>query len=618
MTIGFWIAQILSGLASAATLFMVSAGLTLVFGVTRIVNFAHGAFYMLGAFLTYSLIDRWMGGQGWMFWVCVTLGAAGVAVFGSVVEIVLLRRVYRSPEMFQMLIMFAVALIVGDVLLLVYGPDELLAPRIPGLTGGTPILGQRFPTYDLVMIGLAVATFAVLWFLLQRTRFGILVRAATFDREMLGALGVNQAWLFTTVFALGSFLAGFGGALQVARESANLGMGANIIAEVFVVVVIGGMGSLPGALLASVLIGELNAFGVAFFPQLTLVLTFLVMAVILILRPWGLLGRKEGQERTHELSNQAPLRPLGRRGVQALVGALALSALLPLALDSYGLTVMTDILIAVIFAASLYLILVPGGMTSFGHACYFGVGAYAVALLVHDFGWPLLPSLAASVVAGILLAIVFGFVCVRLGGIYFAMLTLAFAQIVWSVVFQWYGVTGGDNGMIGIWPAPHLTANKTLTCYCVLGITVLAVASLAGLLRTPFGATLRLTRDSPVRAATIGISVFRHRWLAFVVAGAFAGLAGGLATLNKGSVFPDAVNLNHSIDALVMILLGGVEGIVGPLTGAAVFVGAQTATVQHTDYWRLILGLLIIAIVLLFPQGIVGAIRKLAARGVST
>lgn len=611
MAFGFWIAQALSGLAAAGTLFMMSAGLTLVFGVTRIVNFAHGAFYMLGAFLTYTLVDRWMGEHGTVFWLCVLGGAAGVGLLGAATEVLLLRRIYRSPELFQMLVTFALALIVGDALLLVYGPDELLAPRIPALSGAIRVFGQAFPSFDLAMIAIAAATFVLLWALLHRTRFGILVRAATFDREMLAALGVNEAWLFTAVFALGTFLAGLAGALQVAHESANLNMGSNIIAEVFVVVVIGGMGSLPGALLASILIGELNAFGVAFFPQLTLVLTFLVMAVILVVRPWGLLGRKETDERPHEFSAEPPLRPANRYSWAIAGVCIAAVAVLPLCLGSYGLTVMTDVLVAVVFACSLYLILGPGGMTSFGHACYFGVGAYAVALAVHDLGWTLLPALGAAVIASTALAVVFGFVCARLSGIYFAMLTLAFAQIVWSVVFQWYAVTGGDNGMIGIWPAPRITGDKLTTCYFVLVFAVAAAVALAAALRTPFGLVLRLTRDSPRRASAIGISAFRHRWLAFAVAGGFAGLAGGLATLVKGSVFPDAVNVNHSIDALVMILLGGVEGLAGPLVGASAFVSAQTAILQHTDYWRLVLGMLVIAIVLAFPKGIVGTLKRL-------
>jgi branched-chain amino acid transport system permease protein len=577
------------------------------------VNFAHGAFYMVGGYLAYTLIDRFMEGSAVVFWLCVLAAAAGVGFLGALVEILLLRRVYRAPELFQLLATFAVALIIDDVLLIVYGPAELLAPRVPGLRGGIDIVGQRFPLYDLVVIVLAPLALGLLWLLLHRTRWGIFVRAATFDRDMVGVLGVNQAWLFTGIFALGAALAGFGGAVQIARESANLGMGANIIAEAFVVVVIGGMGSLPGALLAAVLIGELHAFGAAFFPQLTLVMTFLVMAVVLAVRPWGLLGKPDRTNRPHEFSREPPLRPLGRSTALLAAAVVAALAVLPAVVGVYGLTVLTDILILVIFACSLHLIMGPGGMISFGHACYFGIGAYAVALAVRYWALPVLPALVLAPLGGGLVALLFGWLCVRLSGVYFAMLTLAFAQIVWSIVFQWYGVTGGDNGIVGIWPSA-VTTDKLSFYYIVLAVTAAAVVALAALLHTPFGYTLRACRDAPHRATAIGIDVALHRWLAFGIAGAFGGLAGGLFTLAKGSVFPNAIDVTRSIDGLVMVLLGGVQSIAGPIVGAATFLGLQTEILRHTDHWRIILGGLVLVIVLLFPSGIVGSVMALVRR----
>jgi branched-chain amino acid transport system permease protein len=609
LTPGFVATQFLTGLASAATLFIVAVGLSLVFGISRIVNFAHGAFYMIGAYVAYALAERFAQGSAAMYWVCVVGAAVAVGVIGTLIEVLLLRRVYRAPELLQLLVTFAVALVIDDALLMIFGPEELLAPRIRGLRGGVDILGERFPLYDLYIIALAPVIFGALWLLLHRTRWGTLVRAATHDRDMVAVLGVNQVWLFTGIFALGSILAGLGGAVQLARASINLGMGANIIAEAFVVVVVGGMGSVSGALLAAVLIGELHAFGVALFPQFTLVLTFLAMAVVLTLRPWGLLGKPEIAGRVHEYATERPLAPLSRGLIAASLVALAALAAAPALLGTYGLGVVIEMLIFVIFSCSLFLIMGTGGLVSFGHACYLGVGAYATAMSIRFAGLPFPAALALGVAAAGLVALVFGWLCVRVSGVYFAMLTLALAQIVWSVVFQWYAVTGGDNGIVGVWPA-SLGADKLAFYYLVLSLTAVTVFLLGGLLHAPFGYALRTARDSPPRAAAIGIHVDLQRWLAFGIAGAFAGLAGALLTLHHGSVFPNAISVTRSIDGLVMVLLGGVHSFLGAIVGAVAFVGLQTEILRHTDYWRLVLGILIILIVMVFPAGIVGSLAQ--------
>ncbi|CAN0368765.1 unnamed protein product, partial [Phaeothamnion confervicola] len=278
-----------------------AVGLSLIFGVTRIVNFAHGSFFMLGIYVAYTVVAR-IGGTMFGFWASILIAALAVAVIGVIVELLLLRRIYQAPELFQLLATFAIVLIVRDATLATWGPEDLLGPRAPGLKGSIEILGRQFPQYDLVLIFIGPAVLGLLWFVLSRTRFGVLIRAATQDREMVGALGVNQAWLFTAVFGLGAFLAALGGALQAPREPANLGLDLVAIGEAFVVVVVGGMGSIPGAFLAALLIAEIKAmcfaigqttlFGVSFsFSKLTLVVEFLVMAAVLIWRPWGLLGR---------------------------------------------------------------------------------------------------------------------------------------------------------------------------------------------------------------------------------------------------------------------------------------------------------------------------------------
>ena len=288
----FIVAQAITGLASAASLFLIAVGLSIVFGVTRVVNFAHGSLYMLGAYIAFSLVSV-MGDSFAGYLLALLLAALAVGVIGAVIETSLLRRIYKAPELFQLLATFGVVLVVQDLTRAVWGPDDLFAPRMPGLDGAVDILGHAIPSYDLFLIGVAFAVLGGLWLLFRKTRFGVLIRAATEDREMVAALGIDQRWLFTAAFVLGSALAGLGGALQLPRQAASLSMDLNIIVDAFVVVVVGGMGSIFGAFVAAVLISLLLAFGLVIFPQITLVLIFLVMAVTLVLKPSGLFGKPE-------------------------------------------------------------------------------------------------------------------------------------------------------------------------------------------------------------------------------------------------------------------------------------------------------------------------------------
>ena len=309
---GLFIAQILTGLANASALFMVASGLSLIFGVTRIVNFAHGSFYMLGAYIGYSLMQVLPGAFG--FWISILLAGVLVGLLGVIVEICVLRPVYRAPELFQLVATFGVILVLQDLTLLVWGPVDLLGPRAPGLKGIIRILDEPVPKYDLALIAITPFVALALWYFITKTRVGILIRAATQDREMVGALGVNQAWLFTGVFFLGAALAGLGGALQLPKGGADLLMDFNILAAIFVVVVIGGMGSLPGAYLAAVLISVLNVFGVSYLPQSTLVLMFVVMIVVLMIRPYGIFGRAEVAGEHGQVGEpERPIKPAGKK-----------------------------------------------------------------------------------------------------------------------------------------------------------------------------------------------------------------------------------------------------------------------------------------------------------------
>ena len=604
---GFFLVQVLTGLSSAAAVFLVASGLSIIFGVTRVVNFAHGSFYMLGAFFAYTFTSQLTSVVG--FWVAMLLSAITVGLIGVVVEILILRRVYQAPELFQLVATFGVILVIQDLALLVWGAEDLLGPLAPGLDSTVNIFGTLLPEYDLALIALSLIVLVALWLLFNRTRWGCLVRAATEDREMVGALGVNQTWLFTGTFFLGSLLAGLGGAAQSPKGGANLLMDFEILAPIFVVVVVGGMGSILGAYFAAVLIFEFNAFGILILPESTLVLMFLLMAVVLIVRPWGLLGKPEtpgqlGQVGPPELPYQLASRPLRIIGMGLVFGMFVLPAFA----DDFTLVLVIEMIIMSLFATSLHFAMGPGGMVSFGHAAFFGGGAYAAALLVSHVDAPMeVAMLFAPLMSGVL-ALIVGWFCVRLSGVYLAMLSMAFAQVAWSIVFQWDAATGGDDGILGVWPSAW-ASERMAYYYLTLIAGVGGIIILRHVLFTPFGYAMRAVRDSAIRSESIGIRVSRQKWLAFAFSGFMAGIAGGLFVFSKGSVFPDEMAIPRSFDALIMVLLGGVKTLWGPVTGASVFTWLHDE-ISRFEYWRLLLGILIIAIVLAFPQGIAGFVSN--------
>jgi branched-chain amino acid transport system permease protein len=605
--------QLLTGLANAMALFLVASGLSLIFGTSRILNFAHGSFFMLGAYLSLTLV-RLLPPSPLGYWAAILLAAGVVAVLGGVTERCLLRRIYGAPELSQLLLTFAVVLLVGDLVRLAWGPENRAGQSPPGLSGSLAIWGQRIPTYDLVLLLLGPAVALGLWGLLARTRWGLLVRAATADREMAAALGVDQRRLFTGVFVLGSFLAGLAGGLQMPRQALTNVMDLSMIAEAFVVVVIGGMGSVAGAWLGAVLIGLLQAFGILLLPPgFQFAAVFLLMAVVLICRPWGLLGMPEPATR---LGGPPPAGPAGRApGQRARVrpwvwvvgGAVLL--VLPGLVPGYVLWLLTEAMAVALFAGSLQLLVGVGGLLSFGHAAYFGLGGYGAALLLKHAGVSMLGAfLLAPVVAGTVAA-GFGVFCVRRSGVYFAMLTLACAQIVYSVAHQWYEVTGGDNGILGVWPAPGLGSPAGYYLWA-LGVTAAALAFLRRVAAAPFGLTLRATRDHPGRAAALGVAVAGQQLWAFVVAGALAGLAGALFVFLEGSIFPETLTIPRSVEGLIVLMLGGVHRLDGAVVGATVYTLLDAVITRYTSYWRAVLGGILILLVLLFPRGILSVLER--------
>jgi len=620
MSLSGLLSQLLNGLADASALFLVAAGLSLIFGVTRVVNFAHGSFYMLGIYLAWTFTTYFGDGAG--YWAGLLLAALATGLIGAAAEWLVLKRLYQAPELFQLLATFALVLIIGDAALAIWGPEDLFAARAPGLSGAVQILGRRYPQYDLLLIAAGPVVLGLLWLLLMRTRWGRLLRAASENRSMLAALGVNQAWLFTSAFTLGAFLAGLGGALAAPRVPATLGLDLEIIASAFVVVVVGGLGSIPGAFLAALLICSVKAVFVFLgqvqigpwmfnLSKLTLLAEFAVMAVVLVVRPWGLLGKAPAPA-SHAGAPERPIAPAGKKLRLAYGLLLVLLALVPVAALQWPYLgiLMTEILIAALFAASLHFLTGLAGMTSFGHAAWFGLGAYGAALLLKLAAVPMEAALLLGPFAAAFGALLFGWFCVRLSGVYLAMLTLAVAQILWALAYQWDDVTGGSNGLIGLWPSSWL-AQGPWFYYATLALCAAGIAWLRRLAFSPLGYALRGVRDSAMRAEALGMDTRRVQWAGFVAASFAAGLAGSLYAFSKGSIAPDVLAVSRSVDGLVMVLLGGLQTLAGPLAGAAAYTWLQDAAARSTEYWHAVLGVAILALVLAFPEGLAGAAARL-------
>ncbi len=301
-----------------------------------------------------------------------------------------------------------------------------------------------------------------------------------------------------------------------------------------------------------------------------------------------------------------------RNHLIAAVVIVILLALLPLAGSRYAVDLATEVLIYVLFALSLNVLIGFTGNVSFGHAAYFAIGGYACAILLTTYGWPLALSLPAAVVLAGIVAAVVGYFCVRLTEIYFAMLTLAFAMLVWGVAFKWKEVTGGDDGFTGI-KLPAMLANHTSYFYFTLIVVSGGVAALWMICRSAFGLTLIAVRENAIRAGFIGVDTRHMRWAAFTVAGTFGGLAGALFGMYHRGMYIENAFWTESAQVLIMVLLGGIHSFVGPIVGAAVLYLLQVFTNQYTTYWPTVLGLILLLIVMVLPEGLVGLAGRLKA-----
>jgi branched-chain amino acid transport system permease protein len=587
-------------------LFLTAAGLSLIFGLMNVVSLAHGSFFMLGAFVGLSIFELTRS-----FWLAFLLAPIPVALLGVLIEMIFLRPLYRRGHMDQVLLTFGFTFVFFDLVQSVWGRTvRSLAPP-PLLKGIVEIGVGVFSSYRLFLIGLGFAVAGLLWLFLDRSRLGAMVRAGVDDSAMAAGLGANVPALFSVVFGAGVALAALGGVAAGPVLGLYPGLDTEILIPAFIVIVIGGMGSLRGAFLGSLLIGIADTFGKAYFPGAALFLIYLVMALVLLLRPQGMFGI------AHIPAASAPTLALGggTSDRARMAGLLAIAAMVafPFLVSSYPRQLVAEIYIFAIFAMSLDLLLGYTGLMSLGHAAFFGLGAYAVTILAASLEVNAWIGVVAGIAIAALGAGIIGFFCVRTAGISFLMLTLAFAQLIFSVALKWRDLTGGSDG-IAMADRPSLfgldLSDSLIMYFMTLVFFLLCYAALRRLLDSPLGHVFVGIRENEQRMLAIGYRTRACKLLSFVIAGGLAGFAGGLYAIFNTFISPDAVYWTSSGDILIMVMLGGAGTLIGPVLGTALFLLMKNVVSSYSEHWMLIIGMVFIGCVLFFPGGIWGTLRQ--------
>lgn len=606
--------QLLLGLINGAFYAILSLGLAIVFGLLGIVNFAHGAFYMLGAMIAWLALEHF----GIGYWASLAIAPLIVGSFAVVVEVALLRRIYKLDSMYGLLLTLGLSLILEGLFRQQHGtagqPYEM-----PEVLLGAQDLGFMFlPNYRLWVICASVIVCGAALATIEKTKLGMYLRAATENPAISRAFGIHVTRLVTMTFGFGAGLAALGGVLAAPIYQVSPLMGANIIIVVFAVVVIGGMGSIKGAIAAGFGLGIIEGLTKVFYPAASATVIFVVMAIVLLLKPVGLFGVAAIAPQAVAASAHWPSRDAERW--QLTVGAVLLvfMAAAPL-LGIYPGFMMKGMCFA-LFACAFNLLIGYVGLLPFGHAAFFGLASYFTGYTMKF--WGLTPELgiAVGIATGAVLGYVFGNLAIRRQGIYFAMITLALSQMVYFFCVQ-ASFTGGEDGLQQI-PRGYLFGSIDLNhplslYYFVLGVFLLGFLMLYRTIHSPFGQILRAIRDNEPRAISLGYKTARCKLIAFVISAAVTGMAGSTQALAFRIAGLGDVHWSTSGEVVLMTLVGGVGTIIGPIVGAMTltwmsgylaFLGAWVTVIQ---------GVIFIACVLAFRRGIYGAVEAMVAGGLS-
>ena len=606
----FVITQLLNGLVYGTLLFLTAAGLSLIFGLMNVVSLAHGSFFMLGAYFGLVILQ-----ETHSFTLALILAPVPAAILGVALETFFLRPLYRRGHQDQVLLTFGFIFIFFDLVKTVWGTTIRSLPTPAALQGVVDIADGPFPIFRLFLIVFGVTLAVLLWLFLERSRLGAMVRAGVDDSAMASGLGINVRALFTGVFGAGVALAAVGGVAAGPVLGLYPGMDFDILVPAFIVITVGGMGSLRGAFVGSLLIGEADTFGKAYLPGAALFLIYLVMAAILLLRPQGLFGIKRSEQAIVEPPITTPVIEAEPREARlAWLVVLVFLLIFPLMVSNYPRALVSELFIFAMFAMSLDLLMGYTGLMSLGHATFFGLGAYGVVVLGSLFdvnAW-------IGVIAGIGLACAgaaaIGFFCVRTSGVAFLMLTLAFSQLVFSVALKWRDVTGGSDGL-AVSAKPRFlfwSLDDSLAMYYMaLLFFVITYWGLRRLIHSPLGHVFIGIRQNESRMRAIGYQTRAYKLVAFIIAGTVAGFAGGLYAIYNGFISPDALYWAASGDALIMVILGGTGTLIGPAIGTTCFLLMKNLVSSYSDHWMFIIGAIFVGCVMFFPAGIWGTLLQL-------
>jgi branched-chain amino acid transport system permease protein len=604
---------LLTGISYGMILFLIAAGLSLVLGAMGVLNLTHGSLYMLGAYLGLTLTAQ-LGN----FWVAAALGGLGVGLFGLFIERAFLSRLYKQFND-QVLLTLGLVYILGNAALWLWGSFPQLGRTPAELDFSLPMGRLNFPAYRLALIAIGLALAAGQWWLQEKTRIGATVRAGMDDREMTMALGVNYGLVSSAAFFLGAALAGLAGVLGAPLTGASYEMGFPILIQALIVVVIGGVGRVEGALAGALLIGVIDSLGKTFFPEFAAFTLYVFFILVLLVRPTGLFGQlRLGGAPPPSAFTARPAsslwqpgsdwqRRLIRYGPPVLLAAFLLVA--PPFMAAYLRSWVTQILIFGLLAMSLNLLFGYTGLFSLGHAAFFGVAAYTVGVLttrldVSNF-WL---TLTAGVGAAALTAAVFGVIALRVSGVYFLFVTLALGELLAAVAQKWVDVTGGSNGLFGI-RYPDLGLPIRLDpisfYYVVLVVCGVCLFVLLQIVRSPFGLALQGIRDDEGRMRHLGYNTWWYKYVAFILGGVFAGVAGALFAPFGGTVVPAFLGAGTSALVMLMIIIGSGSVFWGPLLGAAIILFLQYyVSLLIPERWPMVLGAAFVLSVLFVPGGL--------------
>jgi len=611
-------AYVINGLTFAMMLFVLAAGLNIILGFLGVLNFAHGALFILGAYVTYSvtqMVDN--------FWLALVIAPLVIGLFGMAIEFLFLRHLYKRHHVYTILLTFGLILVIYDLIKIIWGADikTVVTPEI--LTESFSVFGQIVPRTSVFIIAMGMFTALGLWFVFQRTTFGKILRAISLDREIADALGFNVARRGTLAFGLGALLAGLAGVMGSLKLSIAAGVDAEFLIYSFAIVVIGGVGSFRGTFIAALIVGEMSVLAGIFLPELSMSLVFILLVIFLIVYPRGMFGREIEQMHVPVvpyLGNLAnAFRKMSATQLSLLSSGLILLLLLvaPLALPKYWTYLLAEILVFALFAISFNVLFGFTGMLSFGQASIFGAAAYAIALLllhVTDSWWL---AFAGSLAISTAVTVIIGLFSIRRAEIYFGMLTLAFAMLFYSIIYRWNSVTGGADGLSGI-PSPVLDFGFTeleilsplSNYYFILIIVSLSYFVLRSVMNSPFGQVLLAIRENPTRAEFLGLPVKKYKFIAFVIAGFFTGVSGALFAPFAGTIDAHSSHWSKSGEPIFMSLIGGISTLSGPGLGTLFYYVLNSYVVALTEYWQLVMGSILIITVMVFPMGISGYAKK--------